>query len=153
ARAPSYKKLAKEWLASAVARGQLHVHKAAGKSKKKYGREPDVVGLLRATLQALKKALSTREGAQIPRERIAEVLLGELGVASATLTSRASSGVSLASGTSHNEELLGALRVLQAQTPGQALLSVGDLRARLALSKEQFDKAALQLADDGTVSL
>jgi hypothetical protein len=49
--------------------------------------------------------------------------------------------------------VLNALRQLEQESPRGALLSVRELRARSDLDKPRFDRAALELAGQGLVSL
>jgi hypothetical protein len=145
-----------QWLKHAVAQGLLHEHAAAAKgAKKRFGPEPDVRKLAAPLVAALRKARDKADVKGIPRERLAEILLEELGLsmerAAVRTPSKANNGA-LANGDARTQ-FLAALAALNAENPRQALLSVRDLRSRLALGKERFDTLALELMRDGVISL
>ena len=149
--APGHELIFDHWLTGALTRGLVFEHAPAPASKeKRYGNRPDVGKNLAPVLTALKKALLKTDEQGIPRHRIAEVLLRELGVSPGA--PQTSSNGAPPNHSAH-EQFLAGLRELAAANPRQALLSVRDLRARLALSKEQFDAVALDLMRDGLVSL
>jgi hypothetical protein len=140
-RAPGHDVLLGEWLKNALARRVLF-GQGKGKSKS-YSREPDIRGLLKNEIQALKKALQKIESQGIDRARIAEVLLEALALRAAPTTN----------GTPPTARFLIALNDLAAENPRGALLSLRDLRARLSMSKDEFDETALRLQQEGAVSL
>ena len=140
--APGHEDLLKDWLQSAVKRKVLYEHRASKGFKKRFGRQPDIVGTLRSTLTALRKALQQTDAQGLSRTTIADALLQELGLPPTAAPSAQPSG-----------QVLSALRTLVSENPRQALLSVRDLRARLKLSKDEFDSAALALSREGVISL
>jgi hypothetical protein len=149
--APGHEFIFEPWLRGAVTRGLIFEHSPVRASKeKRYANAPDLGKSLTPVLTALKKALLKTDEQGIPRHRIAEALLRELGVA-LTTPQTGSNGVP-PDHTAH-EQFLAGLRGLVAENPGQALLSIRDLRARVALHKERFDAVALDLMRDRKVSL
>ncbi len=149
--APGHELILDHWLTSALTRGLIFEHASApGSKEKRYANAPDLGKSLTPVLTAMKKALLKTDGQGIPRHRIAEVLLRELGVSPPT--PQTGSNGAPQDRTAH-EQFLAVLRGLVAENPRQALLSIRDLRARVALSKERFDAVALDLMRDGKVSL
>jgi hypothetical protein len=143
--------LVSEWLRGALARGVVFMHAPASprSKEKRYGREPDMRLLLKAPLVALRKTLVDLDARGISRNRVAAVLLEELGVSTAA-ASPASNGTT---SEGAKRELLNALAGLAAESPAGALLSVRELRRRISLGKSQFDATALLLSKEGAVSL
>ncbi|MES1175998.1 MAG: hypothetical protein ABUL62_16880 [Myxococcales bacterium] len=142
--APGHETLLKAWLEEAIAQGRLFEHPASpGTRKKRYGLNrpvPDVSASLKSVLTQLRKALTSTDAKGVPREVVANALLSEL-------------GLSPLPGAPAQDGFLEALNQLATDNPGQALLSVRDLRARTGLGKEQFDKLALDLSRQGVISL
>jgi hypothetical protein len=160
--AAGHEDLLKDWLSGAVARKAVFEHPALPPAKgKRYGvqppkaPEPDVGASLKSVFSALKKALVKTDALGVSRRRIADALLTELGLPAA-LPATVNSPPGPASrprATPEREEFVSALRALIAENPGQALLSVRDLRARVALNKQEFDSVALDLSREGALSL
>jgi hypothetical protein len=148
--APGHDAIFELWLKSALTRRIIFEHAALPASKeKRYANAPDLRKSLAPTLAALIKALLETDDQGIPRHRIAEVLLRELGVSPPP----AVESNETRRDHSEHEQFVLALRGLSAESPRQALLSVRDLRPRVALHKERFDAIALDLMRDGKVSL
>lgn len=140
--------LLKEWLKPALVRGELFAHPpAAGSKKKRLGLgppEPDLSAVLKSVFKALDKALKTKEGTRASKEAVLSALALKLGIASpATATEP----------TAERESFIRALRELSAQSVQNGLLPVRDLRARLRLAKQHFDRLSLELSRDGVVTL
>jgi hypothetical protein len=154
--APGHALVLDEWLKRAVAQRLLYEHAPATKgAKKRFGAEPDVRKLTAPLLTALRKVRDGADAQGISRERIAEILLEELGVSLGDATRRTpgkANNDNVPNGNARGQ-FLTALAELGGQNPRQALLSVRDLRARLGLSKDQFDALALMLMRDGVISL
>jgi hypothetical protein len=148
--APGHDALLKPWLKEQVGRAVLHQH---GSTKsKRFGTqpsEPDVKKMLSPALKSLKTVLTKTDKAAIPRKRIAELLLAELGIPTTPMLS----GNGASGNGATRGQFLSALTALMAENPREALLSVRQLRARLSFSKEQFDSIALELMRDGAISL
>lgn len=144
-----------EWLKRALAQRLLYEHAPATKgAKKRFGAEPDVRKLAAPLLKALRKARDSADTNGISRERLAEILLEELGVSLGSAVQRVSGKANNdAPNSSARRQFLAVLAELVDQNPRQALLSVRDLRARLSLGKGQFDTLALVLMRDGAISL
>jgi hypothetical protein len=119
--------------------------------------------LLRRTLMALERDLPTLGAAEFSRAEVAAFLTEQLTAPpepSAPARARVGSGAGepaaeRASGDrgAARAAVLKALRQLERESPPGALLSVRELRARTALDKPSFDRAALELAGQGRVSL
>jgi len=154
--APGHAVVLDAWLKRALTRRALHEHapKAKG-AKKRYGTEPDIRKVVAPLITALKKACEKTDSQGISRERLAALLLNELGVSrsAAGLTSARKDGNGAPQNGDGRAAFLAALEALGAENPRQALLSVRDLRSRLSLGKQQFDALALQLMREGSVSL
>lgn len=149
--APGHEFIFEAWLKSAVTRGLIFEHAPVPASKeKRYGNAPDLGKSLASVLTALRKALLKTDDQGIPRHQIAEVLLRDLGVSLATAHT-ASNGAQV--NHAEHEQFLAGLRGLAAENPRQALLSIRDLRPRVALRKERFDAVALDLMRGHKVSL
>jgi hypothetical protein len=149
--APGHEAILEPWLKNALTLGLIFEHAPSpGSKEKRYGNSPDLGKSLAPVLTALKKALLKTDEQGIPRHSIAEVLVRELGVSLSTAPTGANGG---RPNHADHERFLAGLRGLAAENPGQALLSVRDLRARLALRKEQFDAIALDLMRKRKVSL
>jgi hypothetical protein len=145
-----------DWLKRAVANRQVYEHAPTAKgAKKRFGSEPDLRKLAAPLIKALRKAREGADAQGIPRQRLVQLLLEELGVSLEQAAARSSGDAK--NGTVPNgiarTQFIAELTALGAENPRQALLSVRDLRARLALGKEQFDALALALMRDGAVSL
>jgi hypothetical protein len=140
ARAPGHEDLLTEWLNNAVPRRLLF------KQGNKYSRELDIRDLLKKEIATLQKALQRIKPLDINRARIAEVVLEALGLPAARRTPSTN-------GTPRTDRFLTALSDLAAENPRGALLSLRDLRARLSMSKDEFDETALRLQREGAVSL
>ena len=157
--APGYEAVFDDWLKRALADRRLFEHAAAKpKGKKRLGREPDINSSLKSALKALKTALAKLDAQGVRRERVAETLLGALGLhrevtlvdtkgASKASTSR--QGVP----TDVRTRFLSALESLVSDNPRDALHSVRALRSRAGLAKQEFDMVAIELAREGVVSL
>jgi hypothetical protein len=154
--APGYAVVFEDWLKSAVAGKRLYEHAPLpGSKKKRYGTEPDVRKSLGPVLVALQKVLLKTAALGISKERVAAVLLSELGVAAAVGVP-ASSGAAASNGARTNGargRFLAALGELVAEKPSEALWRVRELRERLTLSKAEFDALALQLMAEGAITL
>lgn len=152
---PGHAVVLDEWLKRALAQRLLYEHAPApGGAKKRFGAEPDVRKLAAPLLKALQKARDSADANGIPRERLAEILLQELGVSLGDAAQGTPGKASHNAPNGHTRsQFLAALTELVAQNPRQALLSVRDLRARLGLGKDQFDALALVLMRDGAISL
>jgi hypothetical protein len=137
-----------EWKKNALARGALFaVAPAAGTGRKASAKdlalEPDLQVVLKGLIAALRKQLPGLDAKGIPRERIAQVLCGELGVP----------GTAALDPHDDRATFLKALRTLASEQPSGTLLPVGDLRSRLALDKARFDASAISLSREGVVVL
>jgi hypothetical protein len=152
--------LVKEWLMRASARGELFQHAPAnGSRKKRFGLQPDVTLAFKGVFTALGKALKSTAGASIPREAVLDALARELGLP-APHAMRASNGGtptgSLAEEpplSGERESFIRALRELSTQNVAQGLLPIRELRARLRLDKQRFDRVSLELSREGVVTL
>jgi hypothetical protein len=154
--APGHEVVLKHWLRSAVARKLLYPHKKGSRGAAKlYGRHPDLKAILGKTREVLRKALVVAERHEISQHSIATLLLAELGLtwpheeAEPERTGREAT----TSDEAAKVEFLDALRALGAESPRQALHSLPDLRKRTTLDKTNFDRIALALAREETVSL
>jgi hypothetical protein len=126
-------------------------------------RRPDLRLLLRRTLAALERDLPALCAAQLSRTEVAAFLAERLAALSepsapARVGGGSDSGEPRAERTSSDRTaaqsaILGALRQLERENPPGALLSVRELRALSDLDKPSFDRAALELAGHGRVSL
>lgn len=133
----------------------------AGRAKMN-ARESELRRLLRRTLVALERDLPALGAAEFSRQEVAALLTGQLAalVQPSTPAPARSGPVSAEPGSetdaSHGgarAAVLSALLRLERESPPGALLSVRELRARTALDKPSFDRAALELAARGRVSL
>lgn len=153
-RAPGLGDLVKEWVKGALARGDLHLHgPAPGAKGKRIGREPDVRALLKAPLAALGKALATKAARLVPRQQVLAVLAAELGVPWPPEVALAEGVPPAAAAEDEREVVLRALGELSELPGATALLSIRELRPRVALDKAPFDRVVLALAKEGVVSL
>jgi hypothetical protein len=117
--------------------------------------------LLRRTLAALGRDIPALRAAELSRSEVAAFLVEQLAALSepsapARVRGGSKSGEVRADRPSSDGgagEVLHALRQLERESPPGALLSVRELRARSTLSKQSFDRAALELAGQGRVSL
>lgn len=153
--APGHVVVFEEWLRRALARGSLFEHAPSASKAKRYGTQPDARKAL-GPLTPLRKALSKLEAQGISKIRIAKLLLRELGLPAPPEPDSSKKQPADGTGpadTNQHASFLQALRELAAETPGEALLAVRKLRARLGLTKEQFDAIALTLMREGTISL
>ncbi len=145
-----YQAVLKGWLPAAVRRRVVFLlAPAPGTRGKRFGASPDFRGLLAPTIKALLKVLPELDSQGITRQQIAETLLEPLGLP-ATNAGPSTNGVE------HRDPrsvFLGAVGAVKAQRPGQALLSLKEVRARSELDKATFDATALQLSRDGSVTL
>jgi hypothetical protein len=148
--APGHEALLDEWLPLAVKRGLLFDY-----PRKRFGAEPDVQSFLKPVFAALKKALETADIKGIPKQRIADAVLSEMGLPSraSAVDAAAPARLNGSQPQAQREEFLGALRQLTSENPTQAVHSVHDLRRRLTMNADQFDKVALELSREGVVSL
>ncbi len=146
-----YQAVLKGWLPTAVRRRVVFLHApASGTRGKRFGGSPDFRGLLAPAIKALLKVLPELDSQGITRHQIAETLLEPLGLAASSSDRR------FTNGGEHKDArsiFLGALGAVKAQRPGQALLSLKEVRARSELDKATFDATALQLSRDGSVTL
>ncbi len=130
--------LAKEWLKKALARGEVFQLSPAPSSKtKRYSSEPDIADLLKKVIVELKKIAESPAGRRVAPARFIELLAQQFGVAVVVPKC----------------VLLDALTEFSHGQPRGALLSVRDFRPRVALTKEAFDSAALELASEGRITL
>lgn len=160
--APGYAVVFDDWLKSAIAGKRLYEHAPVpGSKKKRFGTEPDVRKSLGPLLAALRKVLLKTAALGISKERIAAVLLSELGVAVPGGTAKSSGAAASREAAASNGaktngaqgRFLVALAELVADKPGEALWPVRELRKRLPLAKEEFDALALQLMTEGAITL
>ncbi len=153
--APGFDVALDDWLKRRLAEKRLFEHAGTGtKKQKRYGTTPDVRKALGATLTALKKALKVTDAQGISREALAQLLLDELGVEPPRGTASVPEQTApVRDDAAQREQFLMALRALGGERPREALLSVRELRARLPLSKPEFDALALALSREGSVSL
>jgi hypothetical protein len=124
---------------------------------------PDLRRLLRRTLAALERDLPALRAAELSRPEVAAFLAEQLAglplpSAAARVRGGSDSGEtrvdrSSSDGGAAHAAMLNALRQLEQDSPPGALLSVRELRARSELDKQSFDRAALELAGQGKVSL
>ena len=143
--------LVAEWIKSALARCVVFEHAPSPKSRaKRYGSEPDLARLLVKTFAELRKALALTDAANVPRERVAEVLRQELGL---TTGPAVTTEASTATAAADREVVRAALEQLASEHRPGTLLLVHDLRARTPLDKERFDAAALALSREGKAVL
>lgn len=155
ARAGRHAVALKEWLKRAVAEKRLYAHTVteAGKKKTVYGTTPDVRKALAPLLKALAAALQKTAAQGISNEQVASVLLEELGVKGPVASARIEGDRSSPVPGGKRGDFLGALSRMASERPREALLPVGDLRARLALTKDDFDALALELMRERVISL
>jgi hypothetical protein len=123
----------------------------------------DLPQLLRRTLAALERDLPALRAAEHSRSEVAAFLAEQLGALSepsapARVRDGSDSGEARANGGSWDRGaaqvgVLNALRQLERESPPGALLSVRELRGRSDLDKQSFDRAALELAGQGRISL
>lgn len=147
-----YQAALKGWLPIAVRRRVVFAHAPApGTRGKRYGAVPDFRGLLAPTLKALAKVMPELEAQGVPRQQVADVLLETLGLAPVQAgRARPANGEER---EDRRSTLLDALGAVQAERPGQALLSLREVRARSELDKATFDSIVLQLSREGSVTL
>jgi hypothetical protein len=148
--------LTKKWLDGALARGAIFPHPAQGSKKKRFGLQPDVTSAFKSVFTALRKALDNdRSG--IPRETLLAALARELGLSlpaqRAETTIPTGSTAATPAPASVRDSFIRALRELAAENVANGLLPIRDLRARLRLDKQSFDRLSLELSRDGVVTL
>jgi hypothetical protein len=151
-----------EWLKHALRGGALFEGAPKGGGRvKTYACRPNLRRSLRRTLAALEGELPALRGAGLSRGEVAAFLADQLGAlpdggapAPEVADPRTARGEG-ASGESNGARvaLLKALHELEDESPRGALLSVRELRGRCGLEKPTFDRAALELAVQGRVSL
>jgi hypothetical protein len=160
--APGYAVVFDDWLKSAIAGKRLYEHAPVpGSKKKRFSTEPDVRKTLGPLLAALPKVLLKAKAMGISKERVAAVLLSELGVAGLGGTAQSSGAAASREAPASNGaktngaqgRFLVALAELVAEKPAEALWPVRELRKRLPLAKEEFDALALQLMAQGAITL
>jgi DNA-binding transcriptional MerR regulator len=137
--------LLKEWLKGCLSRGELFLHPPSKGSKlKRYGREPDVQGLLKKVFSELDKVLVSKGGQKVQRSQILQSLTQVLGISEdKTSPNRLAA----------RERFLVALFRLGFEGTTGGLLSVRELRARLDFDKITFDELALELFRDELITL
>jgi hypothetical protein len=142
--------LLKVWLKQAPARGELFAHpKASSGTKKRFGLhppEPDPNVVLKSVFKALDKALTSKDGGRLSKEAVLAALAVKLGLPTPATAPGPQPGT-------ERESFIRALRELSAQNVQNGLLPIRDLRARLRLEKEHFDRLSLELLRDGVVTL
>jgi hypothetical protein len=124
---------------------------------------PELPRLLRRTLAALERDLPGLCAAELSRTEVVAFLAEQLAtLPEPSAPARARGGSepaepraprSSSDGGSARTAVLSALRQLEQEGPRGALLSVRELRARTVLDKPTFDRATLELAGQGRVSL
>lgn len=143
--------------------------KLVGRAPARVGRtktdaqRPDLRRLLRRTLAALDGELPALCAAGVSRREVAAFLAEQLAAlpepsAPARARGDADSAEPRIERRSNDDgtargAVLKALRKLEQESPPGALLSVRELRTRTDLDKPSFDRAALELAGQGRVSL
>ena len=141
-----YGDLLKVWMKGALTRGELYVHRPLrGTKLKRFGATPDWAELLKKTTAEFKKVLATPAGRSYSPSQILQELAGEVG-------SPASASLPLTDDGAR-ARLLSELRELGARSKSSGLLSVAELRARVALEKSEFDRVVIELAKEGIVTL
>ncbi len=157
--APGHAIVLDAWLKRALTQRTLYEHPASSKgAKKRYSSsppEPDLRKLFAPLLTAARKARQSLDAKGIAPEKLGRLVMEALGVAgekSAALVADKPGNGNPPNGDAR-AQFLGALTTLGTENSRDALHSVRDLRARLALSKEQFDSLALALMRDGAISL
>ncbi len=140
----AYAALLPAWLKVALERRVVFKH-----APDAYSALPDVNGKLVAVFKALQTALAKTDADGIPRLAVANALLAKLEL---PLLASTTEPAGYADGNARTL-FLKALETLAAETPHAALLSIRDLRARLALGKDDFDRTALELMREHQVSL
>jgi hypothetical protein len=141
----AYASLFPAWLKDALARRAIFKHPGG-----RYSAEPDVSALLRPVLAALAKALQRTDAAGVARPTVANALLSALGLPALPSGIKANGSETKVEA---EKRFLAALDALVVENPRQALLPVGDLRARLDLGQAEFDRIALELMRTYRVSL
>lgn len=155
ARAGRHAVALKEWLKRSVAAKRIYEHSVteSGKKKKAYSTKPDLRNALGPVLKALAAALKKTAAQGISNEQVASVLLEALGVKAGVLDARIDGEGQAPGAGGQRSDFLGALSRMASERPREALLPVGDLRARLALTKDDFDALALELMRERVISL
>lgn len=156
--APDHDLVLREWLASAMERRMLFERalaptKPKAKAKRGFGREPDVGGAMAPVLSALRKALSKTDSLGVPRHRVLDWVMVELGLTREDMAGDLPQATNGKFPAAERDGFLSALNALAVENPRQALLAVRDLRGRLAMNKGRFDALAVQLSRDGLISL
>jgi hypothetical protein len=134
-----------------------------GARTKMDAQRPDLRQLLRRTLAALERDLPALSAAELSRSEVAAFLAEQLaGLSEPSAPARVLGGsdsrerraeTASSDGGAARAAVLKALRRLEQENPPGALLSVRELRTRSDLDKPSFDRAALELAGQGRVSL
>jgi len=125
------------WVKHALEHGILFEHgvpkgpKSKSKSKR-FATKPDL-SPLKAALEHVRELLDELEKKGLERAYLAKIAVEALAIARTLFVS--------------------ALNALSAENPRQAMLSVRELRPRVPLSKVEFDRLALDLMREGTISL
>jgi hypothetical protein len=141
-----YSDLLKEWMKGALARGELYVHRPTRGSKlKRFGSTPDWAELLKKVVVEFKKALAAPAGRAYSPPQILQQLASEVGIPAPSSTLLADGGA--------RGRVLAELRDLSARSKSNGLLSVAEVRARVALEKPELDRVMLELAKEGVVTL
>jgi DNA-binding transcriptional MerR regulator len=137
--------LLKEWLKGSLSRGELFLHPPAKGSKlKRYGREPDIQGMLKKVYAELDKVLVSTAGQKVRRNQILQSLAQALG---------ATDDKTSPNHAAARERFLVTLFRLGFERTTGGLLSVRELRTRLDFDKATFDGLALELSRDELVTL
>lgn len=137
-----------EWKKTAAARGVVFPARPGEGSRAKWvGKDPDPALALGRSLPALRIGVRKLLDQGLSAPRIALWLLAEIGLG------LDSSEASSSSTTRDEESFLAGLKELTEQSPRGALLSLGELRGRVALDKERFDRAAVSLFERGAIVL
>lgn len=135
------------WVDAAIARGLVFEHPGPKAGATRLGLEPppppDPRPLLAKVLKELRLVLEKGAAQGFSPRALVETLVAEVGVELGGVPSSAAAEPDPAD---DQRLVLEALRELAAEKPQGSLLSVRDLRLRVALDKERFDRAALALS-------
>lgn len=141
-----YGELLKEWMKGALARGELYVHRPTRGSKiKRFGTTPDWAEVLKKATAEFKKVLSTPAGRSHSAVQILQQLAREVGVPDQAASVLVDGGA--------RARLLAEIQEMSARAKSNGLLSIAEVRARVALEKSEFDRWVLALAKEGIVTL